>query len=49
MWANDGSELIYAFPRHALPVDPAEAMMGPLIARWYVTNGARERRRPKRR
>ena len=39
MWANDGSELIYAFPRHALPVDPAEAMMGPLIARWFVTNG----------
>jgi peptide/nickel transport system substrate-binding protein len=39
MWANDGSELIYAFPRHALPVDPAEAMMGPLIATWYVTNG----------
>ncbi len=39
MWANDGSELIYAFPRHALPVDPAEAMMGPLIARWFVTGG----------
>lgn len=39
MWANDGSELIYAFPRHALPVDPAEAMMGPLIATWFVTNG----------
>jgi peptide/nickel transport system substrate-binding protein len=39
MWANDGSELIYAFPRHALPIDPAEAMLGPLIARWYVTNG----------
>jgi peptide/nickel transport system substrate-binding protein len=39
MWANDGSELIYAFPRHAMPIDPAEAMMGPLIARWFVTNG----------
>jgi peptide/nickel transport system substrate-binding protein len=39
MWANDGSELIYAFPRHALPVDPVEAMMGPLIAQWFVTNG----------
>jgi peptide/nickel transport system substrate-binding protein len=39
MWANDGSELIYAFPRHALPVDTAEAMMGPLIAQWFVTNG----------
>ena len=31
MWANDGSELLYAFPRHAMPVDPAEPMMGPLI------------------
>ncbi|MBA3643452.1 MAG: ABC transporter substrate-binding protein, partial [Chloroflexia bacterium] len=40
MWANDGSELIYAFPRHALPIDPAEAMMGPLIALWFATNGA---------
>jgi peptide/nickel transport system substrate-binding protein len=39
MWANDGSELLYAFPRHALPIDPAEAMMGPLIANWFVTNG----------
>jgi peptide/nickel transport system substrate-binding protein len=39
MWANDGSELIYAFPRHALPLDPAEAMMGPLIANWFVTGG----------
>ena len=39
MWANDGSELLYAFPRHALPIDPAEAMMGPLIADWYATNG----------
>jgi peptide/nickel transport system substrate-binding protein len=39
MWANDGSELIYAFPRHAMPIDPAEAMLGPLIAKWYVTNG----------
>ena len=39
MWANDGSELLYAFPHHALPIDPAEAMMGPLIAKWFATNG----------
>lgn len=39
-WANDGSEIIYLFPRHALPVDPVECHMGPLIARWYATNGA---------
>ncbi len=39
MWANDGSELFHAFPRHAMPLDPSEAMMGPLIARWFATNG----------
>jgi peptide/nickel transport system substrate-binding protein len=41
MWANDGSELIYAFPRHAMPVDPSEPMMGPLLATWFATNGER--------
>ena len=39
-WANDGSEVLYLFPRHALPVDPAEALMGQPIARWYATGGA---------
>jgi len=39
IWANDGSELLYLFPRHALPVDPTEAHMGMCIAQWYVTNG----------
>jgi peptide/nickel transport system substrate-binding protein len=38
-WANDGSEIIYLFPRHALPVDPVECHMAPLVARWYATNG----------
>ena len=40
LWANDGSEVLYLFPRHALPVDPAEALMGHPIARWYATSGA---------
>jgi peptide/nickel transport system substrate-binding protein len=39
MWANDGSELIYAFPRHAMPVDTAEPMLGPLWAKWFATDG----------
>ncbi len=39
MWANDGSELLYAFPIHAIPVDPTQAMMGPLYAKWYASNG----------
>ena len=40
LWANDGSEVLYLFPRHALPVDPAEALMGHPLARWYASNGA---------
>ena len=38
-WANDGSEMIYLFPRHALPVDAAEAHMGQAFARWYASRG----------
>jgi len=38
MWANDGSELLYAFPVHALPVQ-TDSMMGPQIGRWYQSNG----------
>ena len=40
-WANDGSEFIYLFPRHALPVDPAECHMGQAIADWYASGGAK--------
>ena len=28
LWANDGSEVLYLFPRHALPLDPVEALLG---------------------
>src|SRR5439155_1277280 len=38
-WANDGSEMIYLFPRHALPVDAAEAHMGMAFAKWYASRG----------
>ena len=27
IWANDGTELLYLFPRHGLPVDPAESLL----------------------
>jgi len=40
LWANDGSEVLYLFPRHALPLDPVEALLGTPIARWYASNGA---------
>jgi peptide/nickel transport system substrate-binding protein len=39
-WANDGSEMLFLFPRHALPVDPAESHMGAAFARWYASGGA---------
>ena len=28
IWANDGTELLYLFPRHGLPVDPARVAHG---------------------
>ena len=37
---NGGTELLYLFPRHAIPVDPTEAFMGPEWAKWYASNGA---------
>ncbi|RPH99489.1 MAG: ABC transporter substrate-binding protein, partial [Zetaproteobacteria bacterium] len=39
IWANDGTEALYLFPRHALPVDPVEALMGHPIADWFASNG----------
>ena len=38
-WANDGSEMLFLFPRHALPVDAAEAHMGMAFAKWYASKG----------
>lgn len=38
-WANDGSEMLFLFPRHALPVDAAESHMGMAFAKWYASGG----------
>jgi peptide/nickel transport system substrate-binding protein len=35
-----GSEDLFLFPRHELPVEPQEPFTGPLFAKWYVSNGA---------
>ena len=48
-WANDGSEMLFLFPRHALPVDAAEAHMGMAFAKWYASKGQRARSRTIRR
>ncbi|MCW3476771.1 ABC transporter substrate-binding protein [Limobrevibacterium gyesilva] len=38
-WQNGGSELLYLFPRHTLPVDPTEPFLGPEICKWYASDG----------
>ena len=37
--AADGTEQLFLYPRHALPVEPSEAFQGVPIARWYASNG----------
>ncbi len=37
LWTNGGTEILYLFPRHAIPVDPTEAFMGPEFAVWYAS------------
>lgn len=43
-WANDGSEMLFLFARHALPVDSAESHMGKAYANWYASNGSAGKR-----
>lgn len=44
IWNNGGTELLYLFPRHAIPVDPTEAYMGPEFARYYASGGSQGRK-----
>jgi peptide/nickel transport system substrate-binding protein len=41
VWSPTGGENIFLFPRHVLPVDPAECHLGMPFAKWYATNGAK--------
>ncbi len=43
VWTNGGTEIIYLFPRHAVPVDATEAFMGPEYAAWYSSGGKQGR------
>ena len=43
LWTNGGTEILYLFPRHAIPVDPTEAFMGPEFAVWYASEGKQGR------
>ncbi|HEX9016381.1 MAG TPA: ABC transporter substrate-binding protein [Chloroflexota bacterium] len=38
-WNNSGAELLYLFPRHAIPVEPTEAYLGPAWAKWFASGG----------
>jgi peptide/nickel transport system substrate-binding protein len=41
VWNNGGTELLYLFPRHAIPVEapPSEAFMGPEFGKWFASGG----------
>src|SRR5207237_9568328 len=39
LWANDGTELLYGFPDHALPIS-GTVLMGPEIGKWFASNGS---------
>jgi peptide/nickel transport system substrate-binding protein len=38
LWANDGSELLYGYPNHALPITTG-VLMGTEIGKWFASNG----------
>ena len=42
VFGNDGSDFMFATPSYVLPVllTPLASMIGPLYAKWYVSNGA---------
>ncbi len=44
IWTNGGTEILYLFPRHAIPVDPTEGFMGPEFAQWYASGGKQGRK-----
>lgn len=39
VWNNGGTELLYLFPVHAIPVEPNQAFMGTLYGKYYASGG----------
>jgi peptide/nickel transport system substrate-binding protein len=39
IWPNDGTEMIFQVPDHALPVNPGASILSPSIAVWYASKG----------
>jgi len=40
-WSNGGASALWLYPRHVLPINLVEAYMGPDIAVWYNSDGAK--------
>lgn len=41
LWQNDGTDELYLYPYHAIPVDPTSGT-GPAYGAWYASGGAAE-------
>jgi peptide/nickel transport system substrate-binding protein len=41
VWNNGGTELLYLFPVHAIPVDPVQAFMGTKYGQYYASGGTK--------
>ena len=44
IWTNNGTEMIYLFPRFVLPVEASDAYLGPQFAAWYASGGTQGRK-----
>jgi len=44
LFSNSGSESLYLFPVLALPVDPANSLMGSAWSAWFASNGTAGRK-----
>lgn len=41
VWNNGGTEFLYLFPVHAIPVDPQQAFMGTKHGQYYASGGTK--------
>ena len=39
IWQNDGTEMLYSYPPHALPMRP-DNCMAPEYGKWYASSGS---------
>ena len=41
IWTNNGTESLFLYPVHALPVDSSQGFFGAAASLWYSSNGAK--------